>query len=321
MTRSLTIACVLAGCGGGHAPLDPDATLGSDGAAAVPDSAGPSAIDACFPLADLTKPHPDYNPYHPIVNADCTGTNYQDITNVERVVFLGDSITAGTPPTLISKYYRSLVGDAMKQKFGTSIEIANCSAWGAKTADLAAQIESCLPGVQNARTLIVMTIGGNDMNAYAKDAMTDTPAQTLAKVDESVARMDAALTRLLDPAHFPHGSFVVFSNVYEFTDGTRDLQACPAAGLAGFNMPAPAQMVPAHLHLQEEYMRLAVAHHVDMVFSLERFCGHGFRRDDATGQCYLGPGTALWFDPFTCIHPNTDGHAELARMFETTVAD
>ena len=41
---------------------------------------------------------------------------------------------------------------------------------------------------------------------------------------------------------------------------------------------------------------------------LETFCGHGFHKDDPASQCYRGANTPLWFDPFTCIHPNTTGH-------------
>jgi len=57
-----------------------------------------------------------------------------------------------------------------------------------------------------------------------------------------------------------------------------------------------------------------------MVFALESFCGHGFHADDPSSVCYRGPGTDTWFD-VSCIHPNPTGHAELARLFSTTIGE
>src|SRR5262245_18299037 len=93
-----------------------------------------SAIDQCFTgLTNPNHPHPSYDQFHPTWIADCTGTNVQDISGVEKLMFLGDSITAGTPPTLATDYYRTLVGNAMTAKF-CALEIKDCSKWGAKTA-------------------------------------------------------------------------------------------------------------------------------------------------------------------------------------------
>jgi hypothetical protein len=57
-----------------------------------------------------------------------------------------------------------------------------------------------------------------------------------------------------------------------------------------------------------------------MVFMLEHFCGHGFRRDDPAGRCYRGPDADLWFD-LTCIHPNPTGHQMLSDMFMAVVEE
>ena len=69
------------------------------------------------------------------------------------------------------------------------------------------------------------------------------------------------------------------------------------------------------VYLNEQMMKTAVETQTDLVFLFEDFCGHGFHRDDPKSPCYRGPNTPLWFDPITCIHPNTDGHAELAKLF------
>ena len=40
---------------------------------------------------------------------------------------------------------------------------------------------------------------------------------------------------LKDPVNFPNGSFVVFANIYEYTDLMANLDACPTAGLIGLS--------------------------------------------------------------------------------------
>ena len=53
-----------------------------------------------------------------------------------------------------------------------------------------------------------------------------------------VARLEPAVRWFYeDPNRFPNGVFVVFSNMYEFTDATGDVDSCAAAGLAGFDEP------------------------------------------------------------------------------------
>jgi len=72
--------------------------------------------------------------------------------------------------------------------------------------------------------------------------MTDTPEQTMAR---STSRSQlSGRARLPEIAqHFPNGAYVVFANIYEFTDGTGD-RSCPAAASPG-SVPGAAQIVPA----------------------------------------------------------------------------
>jgi hypothetical protein len=323
MNRAFILAVVTAcGAPSSQAPDAAMPAIGDDAPASSDDDAPASTVDTCFPPpSDPSKPHPNYDQFHPIVNSQCTGTNHQQISGVERVVFLGDSVTTGTPPTLPTAFYRALVANEMRATFGLSIDIQDCSAWGARNDDLPDQIQRCFSAVESRKTLVVMTMGGNDMSSIAKEANGgDTTAQTMTKVDASLQAFESAVTWLEDPAHFPSGSYIVFSNIYEFTDATGDLASCPAAALAGFDAVAAPQMTPAYLHVAEQYMRIAVDHQIDMVFSLENFCGHGFHADDPNSACYRGPNSEVWFD-LTCVHPNPMGHAALARLFETTIAE
>jgi len=75
--------------------------------------------DRCFEgLGDESKGLPDYDQFDPVVGRHCSGTDHQDIEGVEQVVFLGDSVTVGTPPTDQEDFYRSLLADALAEEFG-----------------------------------------------------------------------------------------------------------------------------------------------------------------------------------------------------------
>jgi hypothetical protein len=334
MRRHASVLILLAACSSsnpttGDDTSEPDAPVQPQADApvtSVPDAAPDGSIaELCFAGIGEPGTGPNYDQFHPTIGSHCKGTNHQDITGIEKVVFLGDSVTEGTPPTLPWEYYRELLAAQLRTQFGSGIEVTECSAWGARTDDLLLpphqQVIECFPATETKRTLVVMTVGGNDMNAFLQDAVDgDTPDQTMTKVDGMLADMEDAVRYLKDPVNFPNGSFVVFANIYEFTDGTGDVQSCPGAVLAGFPAEAPAQMRPAYIKVDEQYMRIAVETQTDMIFLLESFCGHGFHAGDPANECYRGPDAETWFD-FTCVHPNPTGHAQLSDLFFATVAE
>jgi hypothetical protein len=284
---------------------------------------GPLTASACF--ADLVGAiqGPDYDQFHPTIQAQCAGTHQQQIAAVEKLVFVGDSITTGTPPNLPNQIYRTILAAELSKKFGT-LEIVDCSAWGARMRDLLdpggkQQLLHCLPNAANAteqkRTLVIMTMGGNDIASWAKDGLDTTAATTAA--DGAAALLRDAVAWVKDPKRFPNGSYFVFANDYEYTDTSGDLLSCPSASLAGFKKNWP-QGAPAVVHFQEQLMKAAVDFGGDLVFLLEHFCGHGYRRTDPSLQCYRGPAAEQWFD-LTCIHPNPVGHARIADLFRQVI--
>jgi len=308
----------------------------------------PLTVAQCY-ADDFVNPPmngPNYDQFMPTVGSHCMGTNHQDITGVERVVFLGDSVTVGTPPTFSNDFYRSQLADALATKFGlappdalwkladlfngtsltqTSGAFASCAKWGARTDDLIqdnTQIADCFPASElDKRTLVVMTMGGNDIASLTK-AATDgaTQMELWAQVEAFVQLQREAVQWFHEPGRFPNGVFVIFSNMYEFTDGTGDVQACDVSGLAGFDqpIPSPAQLAELVVYANEQYLEIAVDEGADMIFMLEDFCGHGFHADDPTAPCYRGPGAETWFD-LTCIHPNPTGHDHITDMFMAVV--
>ncbi len=283
--------------------------------------------DRCFPgIGDTAKGLPDYDQFDPKIAHHCQGTDHQDIVDVERLVFLGDSVTAGTPPTTIPQLYRSIVEADVKERFGDEVIVENCAVYGARTDDLLLepnkQILECLGETDpiDERTLVVMTIGGNDMFAFAED-MRDgaSGAEVLAEVENAADLMHDAISWFgeNEASRFPNGVDVIFGNVYEFTDTVGDMDSCPTAELFGFTGTIP-ELRDAYLRINERFVQTAVETQTDVIFMLEHFCGHGFHADDPDNECYRGPDTELYFDP-TCIHPTPAGHARIAEMFTAVI--
>jgi lysophospholipase L1-like esterase len=291
----------------------------------------------------------DYDRHGPTLGSHCMGTNHQEVTAVERVVFVGDSITVGTPPTAEDDWYRNVMATELSARFGltapswpwTSADIfngvagtqesgdfASCAKWGARTDDIARephqQLQNCIPEDQRDKhNLVIMTVGGNDLFSWAQDlAAGDDPARVWQDAESAVADMEAAMMWLTeDPGRFPGGLSVIFANTYEFTDldSARDLSTCPGALLIdvdeGLEHPDFHAMVA---WMMDEYMRIAVETGTDMIFLGEQTCGHGYNNEDEDGRCYRGPDAELWFDE-TCMHPSADGHAAIAEMFLSVV--
>jgi lysophospholipase L1-like esterase len=261
----------------------------------------------------------NYDQFSPTLGSHCKGTNHQDIQGVEKLVFLGDSITVGTFPTSSAQFYRTVLSEQVKAQW-PAVEVQSCAVNGARTADFFSgdqQISDCFPGVEQKKTLIVITMGGNDLANMAENKLGANEAN--AQTDVVVSEMRAAVEWLKDPANFPNGSWVVFANVYEYTDLTADLDSCPLAGAAGLSGEYMTG-VAALTRMREGYMKIAVDTGSDMMFLGESFCGHGYHAGDANSQCYRGPGTANWFD-ITCIHPTPEGHKQIADDFWAIITE
>lgn len=231
------------------------------------------------------------------------------------------------------KSYDYAAGTGGKQRSGA---FANCSKWGARTDDFLAgggQLGKCFPtGGSDKKTLFFFTMGGNDISALTKlgaeasdtEVAAGYPA-AWAEAKSIVKYLDDAVAWMRDPVRFPKGSYVVMANPYEFTDGTGEVSACTAAGLVGYkSWKKPEVQQAIVVWILESYMEIAVKRKVDLIWSLEHFCGHGFVSTKASspppGACWLGAGAPVWFDE-TCIHPNDGGHKQLFTMFRDVIAE
>ncbi len=252
-----------------------------------------------------------------VVPEHCLGTDHQDIGPVGLVVFLGDSITAGTPPTHPDEYYTAQVVAGLEQRFG-AVEVADCAEWGARIDDLLVGVEqgsACVAEPTDQPTLVVFTIGGNDMVAWGEDlADGDEQAVVEARFEQAMVDLETTLTWLRgqQPTLFPAGLSIVFTNVYEYTDSTNEVGVCPLASV--FQVPEQIDaFAEGYANIGLRYAEIAVRTGSDMVFLQEEFCGHGFFYDDPENPCYRGDDAERWFDD-TCIHPTPTGHARIAEM-------
>ncbi len=333
MRLSFFAPCLLAACAVACAPsadgdkalddANPDDsgadTAGEDGASWDPDA---TIYENCWSdLRPAEAGFPVYENFGLIPGRHCQGSDHQDITGVEKLVFLGDSITAGTPPTPSDEIWRARFTLAMKARFGEGLEVADCSEFGARTDDyLPDQLPRCFPGPEPKRTLIVSTMGGNDLfsaaSAYTEGRGIDA---ALAVLDRAVGYQREALRSLreTEAERFPAGLFVITANVYEFTDTTGDLSSCPLADQLGFGGQA-REVTFATSYMNAQFAQVAVETGTDLVFMGEEFCGHGFHGDDPSLPCYRGPDTPEFFD-LTCIHPTSAGHEKLSEMFTAVV--
>ncbi len=329
----------------GEGTTTSEASTGSD---ETTTGAPPGSFEECFEGQFVNDPpSPNYDQYEPVIGSHCVGTDHQDIADVQRVVFLGDSITVGSRPTLPNQAYRAVLGDALRDEFslsygdglaetlwktpdpfsGQSIQpnagdFSSCARWGARNDDLPLavgnQLEDCFPeDVLDLTTLVVVTSGGNDVSSLAQDAIAGVPiGDIMLEAQQIVDYKREAIEWLTAPGRFTNGVYVVFADIYEFTDGTADVMSCDVSGLAGFEepVPNPEELTDLIIWMNEQYMSLAVDTGTDMLFLLETFCGHGFGNEDPESPCYRGPGTERWFD-LTCIHPNPTGHGVIADNF------
>ncbi len=273
---------------------------------------------------------------------------------------LGDANCAGHPDeeTRARCCSACCAGGACDDR-GRCVRAANAPVDDALCGASDRQIFQCLPqGGLDQPTLFIFTLGGNDIAAITKDGaeITSETPEGRAEIDagyptiwalaeRTVAYLEQAVAFLKDPARFPAGSFVVFANPFEFTDGTGDVGACspdsiniPGIGpldvsalglnlaeIAGFGQwERPEVQRDIVLWITEQFMRIAVDYQADMIWMLEHFCGHGYVATgldaDTENRCYRESDPTLWFD-ITCTHPNPTGHRAIFEMFRDTIRE
>ena len=236
-----------------------------------------------------------------------------------RLVFLGDSISAGWGALdsygnidLSRCYARMLYSDFQQSFPGTAY--VNVAVSGSETDDiLHSQLPKTLPiGVGHSypvrgRTVVAMTIGGNDVkNAFAR---VQDPRRA---VELIVANLSQIVAFLQDPAHFPDGTDIYLATVYDVTDGVDTLDAC----LPGLVAPGLADAIK---NLNSAYAAFAQRTGITLVDAGGAFYGHGFHYDDPHAPYFCPDDPTLWLSLRDCIHPNNLGHVVLRQLFSAAM--
>ena len=236
-----------------------------------------------------------------------------------RVVYLGDSITAGAGASEDALAYTALLREDRSSTWSDSadldleslygdLEVIDVSQGGATTGSLLAYqlpaLDDALGDSVPGETLVVMTIGGNDVRS-ALNPLADT--QSI--VDKVVRNIETAVLDL--QGRFPDGAYIYLTNVYEPTDGVGQWGGCFWAMDFSDRLPV---LYDGEAELYALGERLGVA-----VLDLRgHFYGHGFHHRDTQLEVHHPDDPTLWFAG-DCIHPNDRGHHEIRRLFHAAI--
>ncbi|MDB4965398.1 MAG: hypothetical protein JWN44_1087 [Myxococcales bacterium] len=149
--------------------------------------------------------------------------------------------------------------------------------------------------------LVVITIGGNDLNGHAAKAIGGTDATVRG---EFATHLDAILGELTTAGRFGTGKvYVVLANIYDFTDGMGDFAKVMCGPQANVTAMRDMEVFAAWNGVMTAALQKVGGTVYDMYAD---FHGHGYNNMTATDVWYFRNGS-------DCIHPNTKGHDTIRR--------
>lgn len=237
-----------------------------------------------------------------------------------RAIFLGDSITAGIGASSRGLAYRDLLLDNAAETWPEAddlraqwpgLDVVDVSFGGATTSTLLSRqiprLEEQLPGPVQGESIVVFTIGGNDMQGAMVQLVTDGQIAADAIVATLIDNLTATLDHFADRERYPDGVTVWFTNVYDPTDDVGQADEC----FLGLDInPLREALFPGN----DAMRQLAEQRGVAVLDLYSRFQGHGVYHYDRENPSYNADDPSRWFAP-DCIHPNDRGHHEIRRMF------
>jgi hypothetical protein len=307
------ILAILVGCGGSGSKGDAEEDPGTDPATDMIEDAEPDVPvdpepDVPLDVAEEDDAPADVEEDGTTGFVDDLGTNHQDITDVTRVIFLGDSITA-TP--YFPAPWSDRIRDDLTALWGSDLEFQNYAQWGARTEDMIDAQITRIDTSSTKKTLVLFTIGGNDALQVIGSDLT----ATLDHMTNKYANLETIMDFLYEPTNFPGGIYVVFSDIYDPTDGEGDFTHCGfGAGLEDWPISDELAGIWTGWVLD-----MSVEYGADLLRLHHLFAGHGYNNTDTSNPYYCNmcePDCPCprWYD-ITCIHPNGDGHDALAGFF------
>jgi lysophospholipase L1-like esterase len=247
-------------------------------------------------------------------------------TDPARVIYMGDSITAGygvadraAYPNLLLENSSNLWPDFDEADLGSiypdsTVQKVDVSVPGAKTDDLvsdqlpalARQLGASVAG----ESVAVVTIGGNDLS-NSIIAISANPDMADEVIENIVDNLHAMIDFFQDETRFPDGVSVYYANVYEPTDGMGQAPEC----FAGVDLE---DLMEDFERANEAMRQVGVERGASVIDLRGHFLGHGYNRNDTENAGYDEADHELWFQS-DCIHPNSTGHHELRRLFAQAI--
>lgn len=268
---------------------------------------------------------PDGPPVDPMVNTYIPADF--GAVDPKRVMYLGDSITAGYGVSARGAYPNLLLSNATNlwPDFedvdldsiypGSTVEKVDVSVPGAKTDDLVARqlpdLARQLGPQVSGESIAVITIGGNDLS-NSIIAIAANPDQADVVIDNIVDNLNQMMDFFQDSERFPDGVSVYYANVYEPTDGLGQADEC----FAGVDLE---ELMEDFERANQEMRRVGEERGASVIDLRGHFLGHGYNRSDTDNAGYDEADHELWFQN-DCIHPNSVGHHELRRLFAAAIA-
>lgn len=236
---------------------------------------------------------------------------------VARVVFVGDSITAGTGASNRNLPYTMLLRENDDETWPTAAdldfggiydeepEVIDEALGGATTASLVAKqlphVTEALGDQVSGVTAVVVTIAGNDVQA-----LIAKPSKTEETTENILENLGEFYDYFQDPERFPDGSVIFLANVYEPSDGVGQYDDC----FYGLNLESVLESLQ---YVNEATLAQAKERNVAWIDMHGHFLGHGFYSEDEDNPYYQADDPSLWFSD-DCIHPNDRGHHEIRRL-------
>jgi lysophospholipase L1-like esterase len=234
-----------------------------------------------------------------------------------RVVFLGDSITAGAGASTQSRTYPSLLeandasawpegdGHDLATLYPDLTDVIDVSVGGATTSsmlrDQLPALEAQLDFPAEGETLIVFTIGGNDMQSAL------VPGANVRSIINTARDNVEAMVDWFQDGRFPDGVRIFATNGYEPSDGVGQVATC-------FFGISYADKMDDLIGYNDDLRSMAQDKGFAAVDMFGHFQGHGFYADNADLDVHDAGDPTVWFDD-DCIHPNDRGHHEIRELF------
>lgn len=248
--------------------------------------------------------------------------------NPTRIIYMGDSITAGYGQKSGLPYSDLLVENDsnmwpdyneidLASSFPSITEVLDVAVGGAVTNDISSSqlddVDDQLDDVVSGQTIVVMTIGGNDMSG----AMLNILATGQTAADSTMANMEGNLQTMVDfyhdTARFPDGVKIYFTNVYDPTDDLGYADECAIF----FGLDLSAIWIYFH-QANDGFRAFAESNSIALVDMAGHFYGHGMNNEDETMPNYDSHDNTRWFNS-DCLHPNDIGHHEIRRLFHAAI--